>query len=817
MLTDLRYAFRALRRNPGFTTIAVLTLALGIGANATVFSWMEGLVLNPFPSVREPSRLVSVKLMTKNGPGSSMSYPAFAALRAGAHTLDGLTAYQFYQFGLQDPVADGPAQPVWGVFASENYFSVLGVRPVLGRAFVASDTISGAPPVAVLGNALWRHRFASDPAIIGRVVRLNGHDVTVVGVSPPGFAGSFAGFNFELWVPLSTYDELGDYKGKLATPYSWWLTAFGRLKPGVSVAQARADLDVVGRQLAHEYPGMGAVSATAQPFDGGGARAMLAPTFTALLGVTGLVLLIVCATLANLLLARAATRRRELGVRGALGAGRRRLARQLLVECLVLALPGAVLGVLLAAWGRSALGVLIPASGLPLALDTPIDTRVLAFVVVVTITAVLLFGLAPAIRASRPDLATVLKNGTPGSGLSRSRMRGAFVVAQVALSLVAVVSAALFVRTLRALDKIDPGFRDPSHVLLVSTDFGFAGIRDASVMRTTVDRLVERTVGVPGVSSVAVADHVPMGLGGGDNWSVSVPGYTPRKDENMSVGITYVTPDYFEVMRIPVLQGRAMAASDPASEATRAIVVNETFANHFLAGRNPIGASVSLGLAKKPNAVIVGVARNVVRGFNDVATLAAPAEPAIYAAYAGAPVAAITLHVRASGDPLTVLPGVRRAVAEVAPSLPIMSPVTLDEYAKGAFFLQRVGATVLGALGGVALLLAALGLYGVTAHSVTERTRETGVRIALGATARQVITSFLREGARLALIGVSIGAVIALLVGQLLASQLYGVHPRDPTTLGTTALLLAFVALLASYIPARRATRVDPIIALRTD
>lgn len=817
MLSDLRYAFRALRRNPGFTAIAVLTLALGIGANTTVFSWMEGLVLNPFPAVRESSRLVSVKLMTKNGPGSSMSYPAFAALRDGAHTLDGLTAYQFYEFGLQDRMTDGPAQPVWGVFASENYFSVLGVRPVLGRAFVASDTVSGAPPVVVLGNGLWRHRFAADPGVIGRVVRLNGHDVTVVGVAPPSFAGSFAGFEFELWVPLSTYDELGDYKGKLATPYSWWLIAFGRLKPGVSVAQARADLDLVGRQVAREYPGMGAVSATAQPFDGGGARAMLAPTFTALLGVTALVLLIVCATLANLLLARAATRRRELGVRGALGAGRSRLARQLLVECLALAIPGAVLGVLLAAWGRSALGALIPTNGMPLALDTPIDTRVLAFVTVVTIVAVLVFGLAPALRASRPDLATVLKNGTPGSGLSRSRMRGAFVVAQVALSLVAVVSAALFVRTLHALDHLDPGFRDPSHVLLVSTDFGFAGIRDASVMRATVDRLVERTATVPGVSAVAVADHVPMGLNGGDNWSVSVPGYAPRKDEIMSVGITYITPDYFDVMRIPLLQGRAIAASDPVGGSARPIVVNETFANHYLPGRNPLGAPVALGLAREPNAVIVGVAHNVVRWFNDVATLAAPAEPAVYAAYAGSPVAAITLHVRTSGDPFAVLPSVRSAIAEVAPSLPIMSPVTLDDYARGAFFLQRVGATVLSALGGVALLLAALGLYGVTAQSVTERTRETGVRIALGATARQVITSFVQEGAQLAVIGVSIGAVVALAVGQLLATQLYGVHGRDPLTLVATALLLAAVALLASYIPARRATRVDPIIALRVD
>jgi predicted permease len=818
MLTDLRYAVRSLRRSPGFTLIAVLTLALGIGANTTVFSWMEGLVLNPFPTVREPARLVSVKVVTNSGPNGSMSYPAFAALRAGTRTLEGLTAYQFYQFGLQEHAGDGPAEPVWGAFASVDYFSVLGVHPVLGRAFVASDSVTGAPPIVVIGNGLWRHRFAGDPGVIGRVVRINGHDATVVGVAPPNFAGSFAGLGFELWVPLTTYDQLGDWAGKLKTPYSSWLTTFGRLRSGATVAQARADLDVVGHQVAREYPDAGVTSATAEAFEGGDARQMLAPTFTALLGVTALVLLIVCANLANLLLARAASRRRELGVRAALGAGRGRLARQLLAECLALAVPGAILGVLFAAWGRSALSALIPATGLPLALDTPLDLRVMAFVAGLTIAAVLLFGLAPALRASRPNLAPVLKNGAPGSGLSRSRLRSAFVVAQVALSLVAVVSAALFVRTLHALDQIDPGFHDPAHVLLMSSNFGFAGIHDAIVIRATVARLLERTAAIPGVSSVAVSDdHVPMGLGGGDNWSVSVPGYTPRKGENMTIGASFVTPDYFDVMRIPLLRGRAITASDPSSGAARAIVVNESFADHYLAGREPIGASVSLGLAREPNAVVVGVARNVVRGFDNVSVLAGPAAPAVYTSYSSTPVPTITLLVRTSGDPYAVLPSVRRTIAEVAPGLPVMSPETLEEHAKGAFFLQRVGATVLGALGGVALLLAALGLYGVTAYSVTERTHEVGVRVALGATAHQVIAAFLREGLRLAAFGLVLGALGALGAGQLLASQLYGARARDPLILIGTAGLLAAVAAFASYIPARRASNVDPMTALRTD
>jgi len=796
--------------------IAVLTLALGIGANTTVFSWMEGLILNPFPAVRDPSRLVSVKITTSAGMNGSMSYPEFAALRANARSVENLSAYQFYQFGLQDDARASSAEPVWGVFASTDYFAALGVRPVLGRTFLPSDSVAGADPIVVLGNSLWRHRFASDPAVIGRRVRLNGHDATVVGVASPNFAGSFAGFDFDLWVPLSTYALLGDNADKLKTPNSWWLTVFARLKPGVSLEQARAELGVVGRQVAREYPDLGAKGATALPFEGGGARAMLRPMFTALLGVTSLVLLIVCANLGNLLIGRAAARRREIGVRAALGASRGRLTRQLFIECLVLAVPGAVLGVVIAAWGRSALGALMPATGFPLALDTPIDLRVLSFVVVLTVTAVLLFGLAPALRASRVDLAPVLKNGTPGAGLSRSRLRGALVVAQLALSLVAVVSAALFVRTLHALDRIDPGFHDGEHVLLVSTDFGFAGIRDAGVMRTTVDRLVERTAALPGVTAVAVADHVPMGLDSGDEWSVSVPGYTPRKDESMSVGATSITPSYFDVMRIPILRGRAIAASDPIEGSARAVVVNESFVTRFLAGREPIGASVLIGSGRQP-AVIVGVAHNVVRGFDNISGLSGAPDPAFYAAYAGSPVRGITLHVRTSGEPFALLPSVRRTIADVAPALPTLAPETVAEHAQGAFFLQRLGATVLGSLAGVALLLAALGLYGVTAHSVTERTHEVGVRVALGATARQVIETFLREGLRLTAFGLVIGALVALAVGQLLASQLYGVRGGDPLVLTGTALLLAVVSLIASYLPARRATRVDPIIALRAD
>ncbi|MEO8564669.1 MAG: ABC transporter permease [bacterium] len=819
MLNDLRYAVRSLRRSPAYTIVVVLTLGLGIGANTTAFSWMEGLVLNPFPLVREPSRLVTVKAKTSRGTADNFSYPAFAALMARTRTVDGLAAYQLNQFGLQTHADGGQAEPVFGVFATSNYFSVLGVKPALGRAFLPSDSVAGAGPVVVLGHSLWRHHFAADSAVIGRRIRLNGHEATVVGVAPPGFVGSFAALRFDLWVPVSSYDLLAGGPGALMSTHTWWLVTFGRLRPGSSMDQARVELDLVGQQVARDNPDLGIMSAAVEPFEGGNARRILAPTFTALLGVTALVMLIVCANLANLFLARASGRQREFAVRAAIGAGRGRIARQLLVECLALAAPGALLGIGLAAWGRDALAAIVPTTGSPVVLDTPLDLRVLAFAIALTLLAVLLFGLAPALRASRLDLTSRLKSGSPGSGTSRSRLRGAFVVVQIALSLVTVVSAALFVRTVRALERIDPGFRDGEHVLLVSTNFGFAGVRDGAQMRTTVDRLIDGVAGIPGVAAVAAADFVPMGLNCDQcgNWRVSVPGYSPRRDERMTADITHITPSYFSVMRIPIVRGRTMSQVDPARPSMRAIVVNETFAKRYFVGRDPIGAGVALGFAPEPNAVIVGVAHNVISALANVTEMSGAADPMFYLSYASDPQTSVTLHIRTAGDPFSVLSEVRRTFARVAPALAVVAPETLDEHASGAFALQRLGASVLGVLGAVALLLAALGLYGVTSYAVTQRTHEVGVRVALGASARQVLTLFLSDGFRLAAIGVVTGWIIALAMGRLLASQLYGVAPSDPATLAGTALLLSLVTLVANYVPARRATRVSPLIALRAD
>jgi predicted permease len=526
-----------------------------------------------------------------------------------------------------------------------------------------------------------------------------------------------------------------------------------------------------------------------------------------------LVLLIVCANLANLLLSRAAARQHEMGVRMALGAGRARLVRQLLVESAMLAVPGALVGIALAWWGRGLLSALVPSTGLPLDLSTRLDLRVVAFVVLTTLVATVLLGTAPALRLSSRSLTSTLRSGARGVSHARSKLRGAFVVVQVALSLVALASAALFLRTLSALRQVDPGFHGAEHVLLVPTDFGFAGTRDVPTMRTTVDRIIGGVRGLPGVTSVAVGDWVPMGVEQPDTWTTAVPGHVPRPGESSDVMANHVTPDYFTTMGIPILRGRAFRETD-RGDAPMVVVVNEAFVRQFFDGREPVGQAITVGMARTPNATVVGVVKD---GIYDPNKMRDPTRPFMYLPYAQASPRGVTVHVRSTADPRAIIPAVRRAIADVAPALPVLTPTTLDERVRTAFFLQRIGSTVLGALGAVAVVLAALGLYGVVAYAVAQRTREVGIRMALGARRGQVITVFLEYGLKLTFLGLGLGLVGALWAGRLLTNQLYGVSAADPLTLGGVAVVLAGTAMVAAWIPARRAARVDPIVAIRTE
>jgi predicted permease len=459
------------------------------------------------------------------------------------------------------------------------------------------------------------------------------------------------------------------------------------------------------------------------------------------------------------------------------------------------------------------LAALVPVTALPLDLRTRLDVRVMVFVLATALTATILLGVAPAVRLSSHSLTASLRSGARGMSLARSRLRGTFVVIQVALSLVALVSAALFLRTLTALRQVDPGFRDAAHVLLVPTDFGFAGTRDARTMRATVDRILERLRALPGVSAAAVGDWIPMGIEQPDTWTTAVPGHVPRPGESDGVGANHVTPDYFAAVGIPLLRGRAFRDAD-RGDTSIVLIVNEAFVRQFFAGREALGQGVSIGMSPTPNATIVGIVKD---GIYDTNRMREATPPFMYVPYAKASPRNITFHVRTAGDPMAVVAAVRRAISDVAPSLPVLTPLTLQDRVETAFFLQRIGSTVLGALGLVALVLSALGLYGVVAYAVARRTREVGIRMALGARRGQVISVFVEYGLRLTFLGLALGIIGSLFSGRLLSSQLYGVAATDPLTMVGVAGVLVVTAVLAAWIPARRASRVDPVVAMRTD
>jgi predicted permease len=807
---DIRFAFRMLRKHPGITLVAALSLGLGIGANTTIFSWMEGFVLRPLPLVQAPEQLVALNTRMPGGAEWSVSYPSYAEWREEARTVDGIIATSMMQFSLRSE-SDGTAQPAWGMFVSANYFDVLGIRPLLGRTFLpAEDSIPNGAPVTVLSYGLWQRAFGGDPGIVGQQVLLNNQPFTVVGVAPRSFGGTWVGLSFDLWVPMMMQPALSPGASLLERRGTRWLEVFARLKPGITVAQARTELSAIQERIGEVHATDRGTGVAVKPFDQQGAQFWLRPVFVALLAVTGLVLLIACANIANLLLARAATRRREVGVRVALGASRGRLVRQLLTESVILALLGGTIGVLLALWARPWIGALIPATQFPVDASMyagSLNGRVIVFTAVATGVAAVLFGLVPALRASRQALMPALKEGG-ARGVARSRLGGGLVVAQIALTLVALVCSGLFIRSLGAMRNVDLGFRDPAHVLLVSTDLHLAGYTQATG-EPFVDRLLERVRSLPGVSAAGMASAVPLGFGGFSSNSVRPEGYAPRRDENMSVLFNIVTPEYFRTMRIPVVSGRDFTDTDRDGSLPVAIV-NEAFAQRYWPGEDAIGKRFDGGGGRLLS--IVGVVKN-----GKYEKVDDPPRPYMYFPFAQWYSSNLTLHVRTTGDPNALVATLRRAFEALDPGLPFLQPRTMAEHMGASMMGQRMGALLLSILGAVALALAVVGLYGVMSYAVSQRTRELGIRLALGAGNREILRLVLRDGMRLAALGIAIGVVVAFAGGRLLASQLFGVSAADPITFSLIALILASVALAASYIPARRATKVDPMLALRSD
>jgi macrolide transport system ATP-binding/permease protein len=803
MMGDLRFALRVFRKTPALTLVAVLSLALGIGANTAIYSWMDGLVLHPLPLVQDPSHLV---LLQTRGPGGAeryVSYPDFVDWKAQVRSVAKLSAYSIDQFGLR---TTGQAERAWGVLASADYFDLLGVRPMLGRFFRPDEAAAPASaPVAVLGYGFWQRKFAGDSGVIGRHLLLNGRDVTVVGVAPAKFGGAIVGLSFDVWVPITMQPVLAASGDFLHARGIRWLTVLGRLKPGASVVEARADVGLVQRRLAEIYGEDRSTTAVAARFSTF-AQQQIGPLILALLGITAVVLLVACANVANLLLARATARQKEMALRLALGAGRRRLVRQLLVESGLLAGCGGAVGLFLAAWARELFTVFVPPTPLPIELHFGVNIRVLVFAVLATGLAAVVFGAAPALRATRPNLVPALKDAAGQGIASRSRLRSALVAGQLALSVVALVAAGLFLRSLSRAGAVDRGLRDPAHVLLAGTNLFAAGY-SRETGRPFVDRLLARVRTMPGVRSASVTGFVPLGFPMRSTWSTEVEGYQPSRDEDMLIQYSVVGSDYFETMGTSIVRGRGITAQDRDS-APQVAVVNETFARRYWPGLDPIGRR--LRLAGRGWSAVVGVARD-----GKYNRLGEPPQPFLFLPFAQVYTPQPQLVVRAAGDPHALIEPLREVFASLDPNVAFLDPRTLAEHMEPATYVQQTGAAMFVLFGALALVMAAVGIYGVTAYLVSQRTREIGIRVALGAARRDIVGLIVGQSVRLLSAGLLAGVVAALGVGVLLRRLLFGVRAYDAPTFVVVLIILAAVALLASWLPARRAAQVDPVVALK--
>lgn len=809
LLQDLRYGIRRLLRNPGFTLVSVLTLALGIGANTTIFSFMNALLLRPPAAVESPAELLGVWNRQTSGDYLQHNYPDYAYYRDHNKVFSGLLAYTSdpIRVSLRD-VAQ--SRIIYGHLVSGNYFSVLGVKLALGRGFASEeDQVPGRNPVVVLAHAFWKQHFAADPNVSGKPLVLNGHSFTVVGVAPPTFTGLATIMEPDFWAPMMAQPQIRPGSDDSFTNRNrYWIFVVGRLKPGVTKVQAQADLSVLSRHLTQDQPATNrsreavVLSATgvAPEF-----RSVVVPFTAVLMALVGLVLLIACANSANLLLAQAAGRCREMAIRSAIGASRKRLIRQVLTESILLACVAGGLALLLVLWTAPLLMGLRPAMLSFIKLNLSPDWRIAGFTFLVSLIAGLIFGLAPALRSSRFDVISRLKDGS-SAGYRRSRLRNSLVITQIAVCLILLVSAALCVRSLRNAYSVDPGFAIDNRlaVFLDMEILGYSPDRG----RRLYQELLDRSAALPGVVSASLANHLPLGFSR-TSIGLRIAGHQPPAGQSdISVGVMAVGPGYFRAMEIPVLRGREFSARDNQTS-PHAVVINEAMAKIFWPGQDPIGRSVTFGFDNR-NLEIVGVAKT-----GKYRSLRDDAEPFMYQAFFQSYRPRAVLVLRSAGDPEQMRNAVLQRIREVDPDLPVLEIQTLKQYMEVPLLTARLTGTLLGAVGGLAILLALVGLYSAVAYTAAQRTQEFGIRMALGAQSSDVIRLVIREGLMLILIGLAIGLAGALLVTRVFSSLLYGIKPTDPLTFVAVSMALAAVALLASYIPARRASRIDPMTALR--
>ena len=806
---NLQYSLRTLRKRPGFTVTVVITLALGIGANATIFTWIKAVLLEPLPGIEQPERLVEVWGATRNNSALSLSYLDYLDYRDRNVVFSGLAAHQVQPLNLG---RGGKPERVWGAVVSGNYFNVLGVKALIGRTFLPEeDRTPNSHPVAVIGYGLWQRDFGADPKVIGRTITLNEHDFTIIGVTPKEFGSPFAGIALDAWTPVMMKDYVALPHFSLTDRGSRWLMVMGRLKPGVTVVQAQANIAAIARQLERTYRqtndqmGAAVYLLSQSPFS---LKRSMQSALAVLMAAVAIVLLIACANIANLLLARAASRRKEIAVRLALGSTRWRMLGQMLTESFVLASCGAAVGLTLAFWTARSLPAFLPPYGIQVSFDTRPDVVVLAFTLGLTVITTVLFGLAPALQASKPDLVAALKDNAAalGQGQRKFPLQHALVISQMALSTVALISAGLFVRSLREAYEADPGF-DPHRVLLASFDPFLSG-HDDNHGREFYRRLIERVRTLPGVQSVTLARRLPLTLSGIAFANVVIDGYTPAKDEDMHLNYETVGPDYFRTMRIPLVQGRDFDERDN-EHARGVVIINETMARRYWTGGDALGRRIKLD---KSWLQIVGIAKDVKNR-----TLNEALQPFLYVPFLQDYRSNMILVARTVIEPKTMFHAVRAETAALDPKIPMFDAKTFEQHIGLSLFLQRMAATILSIFGLLALSLTAVGVYGVMAYAVSQRTRELGIRISIGASRSDVLKLILGQGLTLSVVGLIGGLVTALVVTRFSAHLLYGVSSADPVTFTVIALLLLGVAVVSGYFPARRATRIDPVVALRME
>jgi predicted permease len=815
---DIRYAARLLTKSPAFTALAVLALALGIGANTAIFSLVNAVLLRPLAGVEAADQLVAFERLQGDKNYDSFGYPDYLDYRDGNQSFSGLAAH----VGTPLSFAGNTTERLRGDVVTGNYFSVLGAKPALGRLLEPQDDEAvGAHPVAVISHGLWQRAFGSDPSIVGQSINLNGYRFTIIGVAAKGFAGTSTGAAFDVWLPMAMQPQAIPRMsaGILQDRSAGWIAIFGRLKAGVQLQQAQAEIATISGRLAQAYPETNQARSAAL-LAGLGLTSSDRASFRRFLGLllvaVVLLLLIGCGNVATLLMARATSRRREIAVRLALGASRIRLIRQLLTEGVLLSLLAGALGLLLAEWMADLiLAFQQPAYGLR-GLATGLDFKVLGFTLALSLLTGILFGLAPALQVSKPDLVTSLKDGTPAGGFHKSRVQSSLVAFQVGLSLVLLIGAGLAVRTMQKIVAIDRGF-DTDHRLLMSLDLSIQGY-SAEAGRAFYEQLIKQLESTPGVISASFAKTVPPN-DWSDRMSVFYEGQEPspetlRGSEELGIrtDANRVAPRYFQTLNIRLLQGRDFSEADRAN-APAVAIVNESLAERLWPGESPIGKRLAAPFfndPRRPPVEIIGLVRDTRHR-----TLLADAPPILYLPVLQAYDGRTTLVIHTTGEPASMIETIHNAVAEVAKNLPLFAVKSMAEQVATTLWQQRMAASLIGIFGGLALVLAAIGLYGVIAHSVTQRTREIGIRMALGADSTNIVGLVVKQGLRLAATGVLMGVVAAMALTRLMSSLLYEVSATDPTTFIIAAVALIAVASLASYVPARRATKVDPMIALR--